>query len=111
MDHARGGTGDIITPTIDALAAAGVKLDAYYVQPLCSPTRTSLLSGRYAYTIGAAGGVIERISGLHAESLETDSYIRLTEEKAKRYEMTVVSLECEVCINDDPESILLYLTL
>lgn len=33
-------------------------LDAYYVNRLCSPTRTSLLSSRYAYTLGLAGGVI-----------------------------------------------------
>jgi len=35
------------TPTLDALAAAGVELDQYYVQPICSPTRASLLTGRY----------------------------------------------------------------
>ena len=52
------GSGDIVTPTIDALAASGVKLSSYYVQPICSPTRTALLSGRYSYTVGAAGGVI-----------------------------------------------------
>ena len=27
------------TPTLDALAAVGVELDQYYVQPVCSPTR------------------------------------------------------------------------
>ena len=43
-DRARGGTGDIVTPTIDRLAAAGVKLGAYYVQPICSPTRTGDLT-------------------------------------------------------------------
>ena len=57
-DSATGGTGDIITPTIDALARTGVVLSDYYVQPICSPTRTALLSGRYSYTVGAAGGVI-----------------------------------------------------
>ena len=50
-----GQPGDIETAHIDALASAGVRLDAYYVQPLCSPTRTTLLSGRYAYTTGMAG--------------------------------------------------------
>ena len=54
----RVGTGDIVTPTIDALAASGVVLGKYYVHPICSPTRTALLSGRYSYTVGAAGGVI-----------------------------------------------------
>ena len=38
---------EIMTPNIDKLAAAGVKLENYYVQPICSPTRTQLLSGTY----------------------------------------------------------------
>jgi len=46
------------TPTIDALAMSGVRLESYYVNKLCSPTRTALLSGRYAYTIGQDDGVI-----------------------------------------------------
>ncbi len=37
----------INTPTLDALAAKGVKLENYYVQPICTPTRSQLLSGRY----------------------------------------------------------------
>ena len=46
------------TPHIDALALAGVRLEKYYVVQLCSPTRTSLLSGRYPYNIGMNGEVI-----------------------------------------------------
>ena len=38
---------EIHTPTLDALAAGGVKLENYYVQPICTPTRSQLLSGRY----------------------------------------------------------------
>src|SRR5271167_3023516 len=37
---------EIRTPNLDALAAGGVKLDHYYVWPVCSPTRTALLTGR-----------------------------------------------------------------
>ena len=33
-------------------------LNDYYVNQLCSPTRTSLISSRYAYNLGLAGGVI-----------------------------------------------------
>ena len=33
------------TPTLDALAMSGVRLESYYVHSLCSPTRTALLSG------------------------------------------------------------------
>ena len=38
---------EIHTPNLDKLAANGVKLENYYVQPICTPTRSQLLSGRY----------------------------------------------------------------
>ena len=42
---------DIIkTPNLDALASAGVKLENYYVQPICTPTRSQLMSGKYQVT-------------------------------------------------------------
>ncbi|GAA6106246.1 arylsulfatase J [Tachysurus ichikawai] len=37
---------EIKTPTLDWLAANGVKLENYYVQPLCSPSRSQLMTGR-----------------------------------------------------------------
>lgn len=43
---------DIHTPHTDALAAAGIRLGRHYVQPVCSPTRTSLLTGRYPIRYG-----------------------------------------------------------
>ena len=43
---------DIRTPHIDKLAKEGVVLDAFYVQPVCSPTRAALLTGRYAIHTG-----------------------------------------------------------
>eukprot|EP00041_Stephanoeca_diplocostata_P031143 m.963668 g.963668 ORF g.963668 m.963668 type:complete len:731 (+) comp23897_c0_seq6:130-2322(+) len=52
------GTNPPPTPNIDTLAKAGVRLESYYVNKLCSPTRTAFLSGRYAYTIGMDNGVI-----------------------------------------------------
>ena len=42
----------IRTPIIDNMAAKGVVLEQYYVQPSCSPTRTSFLSGRYPLHTG-----------------------------------------------------------
>ena len=39
---------DVIkTPNLDELASEGVKLENYYVQPICTPTRSQLMSGRY----------------------------------------------------------------
>jgi len=35
------------TPVMDKLVKEGVELDRHYVQPVCSPTRTALLSGRW----------------------------------------------------------------
>lgn len=37
---------EIKTPTLDRLAEEGVKLENYYVQPLCSPSRSQLMTGR-----------------------------------------------------------------
>lgn len=40
------------TPTIDALAASGVRFNQYRTMPVCSSTRASLLSGRYPFRHG-----------------------------------------------------------
>jgi arylsulfatase len=39
--------GEVRTPNIDKLAAAGTRFRNYYVTPRCSPTRLSLLTGLY----------------------------------------------------------------
>lgn len=46
-----GGT-DIKTPNIDKLAHEGAILKSFYVQPVCSPTRAALMTGRYATHTG-----------------------------------------------------------
>ena len=55
MGHAdagfMGGT-ECRTPALDALAASGAVLTAHYVQPVCSPTRAALLTGRLATRTG-----------------------------------------------------------
>ncbi len=43
---------DIRTPNIDKLAKEGAVLKSYYVQPVCSPTRSALMTGRYATHTG-----------------------------------------------------------
>ncbi|HEX4148997.1 MAG TPA: arylsulfatase [Pirellulales bacterium] len=49
---------EIPTPNIDALAASGAKLESHYVQPVCSPTRAALVTGRYPMRLGLQVGVI-----------------------------------------------------
>jgi len=48
---------EIQTPHIDKLIETGVELDQFYVFPTCSPTRASLLTGRYASRFGIAGPI------------------------------------------------------
>lgn len=50
--------GEIATPRLDKLAAAGAKLDAFYVQPVCSPTRAAFMTGRYPMRHGLQVGVV-----------------------------------------------------
>jgi arylsulfatase A-like enzyme len=42
----------IRTPNMDRLAARGIELDFHYVNPVCTPTRASLMSGRYPGRFG-----------------------------------------------------------
>ena len=40
------------TPTLTSLARAGVVLDSYYGQEMCTPARASILTGRWVASIG-----------------------------------------------------------
>jgi arylsulfatase A-like enzyme len=46
------GNDKIETPTLDRFAGEGVRLTRFYVSPVCSPTRASLMTGRYHYRTG-----------------------------------------------------------
>ncbi|NOX54313.1 MAG: arylsulfatase [Planctomycetes bacterium] len=47
------GNEKINTPVLDRLAAQSTRFDRFFVSPLCTPTRASLLSGRYYTRTGA----------------------------------------------------------
>ena len=48
----------IKTPHLDKLAHSGAVFKQFYVQPVCSPTRASLMTGRYPIRYGLQVGVI-----------------------------------------------------
>ena len=43
------------TPNLDGLARQGVEMTRFYVSPVCAPTRSSLLTGRYHLRCGVFG--------------------------------------------------------
>ena len=43
---------EIRTPNIDRLVQSGVELDQHYVCPMCTPTRTALMTGRHPGRFG-----------------------------------------------------------
>ena len=48
----------IATPQLDALVKEGCRLDQYYIQPVCSPTRGAIMTGRYPSHTGIGPNVI-----------------------------------------------------
>ncbi len=62
---------DIATPALDALAAEGAELTDFYVQPMCTPTRAALMTGRYPLRYGLQSGVIP---GAGRYGLPADEY-------------------------------------
>ena len=52
--HGISGMSAVKTPHLDNLANEGVKLENYYVQPICSPSRSVLMTGRYLVRLRTA---------------------------------------------------------
>ena len=48
------------TPNLDRFAAEGTELTNFYVSPMCTPTRSSLMTGRYHFRTGAHDTYIGR---------------------------------------------------
>ena len=49
---------DIRTPNIDRLAQDGARLEQFYAQPMCTPSRAALMTGRYPHRYGLQTVVI-----------------------------------------------------
>ena len=63
---------DIRTPNLDKLAAGGTKLEQFYTQPMCTPTRACLMTGRYPLRYGLQTAVIPAPS---TYGLPTDEWL------------------------------------
>src|SRR5688572_3378327 len=46
------------TPRVDSIAAQGLRLTQYLVEPACTPSRAALISGRYSQRLGLATVII-----------------------------------------------------
>lgn len=55
------------TPNIDALAKSGLRFERCYAEPLCGPSRTTLMTGRYVFRNGAINNQIT-----HATSFKNE---------------------------------------
>lgn len=64
------GCADIQTPNLDALAGGGAKFTQFYVQPMCTPTRAALLTGRYPFRYGLQTAVIPSVSSYGLDTSE-----------------------------------------
>ncbi len=56
------GASDLKTPRFDALAASGVRFTSFRVNPLCAPTRASLLTGQSSLETGMWRGPSQKES-------------------------------------------------
>ncbi|MBL8991436.1 MAG: arylsulfatase [Phycisphaerae bacterium] len=64
------GCTDIKTPNLDKLAATGAKFSQFYVQPMCTPTRAALMTGRYPFRYGLQTAVIPSVSSYGLDTTE-----------------------------------------
>lgn len=81
------GATDIKTPNIDKLAATGARLEQFYAQPMCTPTRAALLTGRYPNRYGLQTIVIPSVS---TYGLATDEWLLPQALKEAGYQTAII---------------------
>ena len=81
------GATDLKTPNLDALAAGGARLVQFYVQPMCTPTRAAIMTGRYPFRYGLQTAVIPAVS---AYGLDTSEWLMPQTLKEAGYETAIV---------------------
>jgi len=78
---------DIKTPNIDRLAQEGARLEQFYAQPMCSPSRAALMTGRYPFRYGLQTAVIPS-AGKYG--LSTDEWLLPQALKEAGYKTAIV---------------------
>ena len=78
---------DIKTPNIDQLAATGVRLEQFYAEPMCTPTRAALMTGRYPMRYGLQTAVILSAAKY---GLATDEWLLPQALKDAGYETAII---------------------
>lgn len=78
---------DIRTPNIDRLAETGSRLEQFYAQPMCTPTRAAIMTGRYPFRYGLQTLVIT--SG-HTYGLPTDERLLPQALKDAGYQTAII---------------------
>lgn len=81
------GATDIKTPNIDKLAVTGARLEQFYAQPMCTPTRAALLTGRYPNRYGLQTIVIPSVS---TYGLPTDEWLLPQALKEASYQTAII---------------------
>lgn len=81
------GAADIKTPNIDALATGGAKLTQFYAQPMCTPTRAALMTGRYPFRYGLQTSVIPSVSNY---GLDTEEWLLPQTLKEAGYKTAII---------------------
>ena len=68
-----GGANRMETPNLDRLSAAGVRLENYYIQPVCSPTRATCECCAAAVAQWRGGQVLSIVCGAQCSQAATCS--------------------------------------
>ncbi|MGE5665434.1 MAG: arylsulfatase B, partial [Betaproteobacteria bacterium] len=78
---------DIRTPNLDALARGGARLEQFYAQPMCTPTRAALMTGRYPFRYGLQTAVI---LSAHTYGLALDEWLLPQALKEAGYQTAII---------------------
>lgn len=78
---------DIKTPNIDQLAQGGARLAQFYAQPMCTPSRAALMTGRYPHRYGLQTLVIPSAA---TYGLPTDEWLLPQVLKEAGYKTAIV---------------------